>query len=144
MSESSDPYLYPGTDVLRNIPGIRNAEDLSAFETLNSGVRMYELRLQPAAGDFDTDHLKTIHKYISRMSICGRANSETTMLGKAQFAGGPLTYFTPPHLLEDEAQRVLDGLHRADLLKGLSRSEFARKAAHLLVELNNLHPYRER
>jgi cell filamentation protein len=66
MSESSDPYLYPGTDVLRNIPNIRNAEDLTTFETLNSGVRMYELRLQPAAGNFDVAQFKAIHKYIFR------------------------------------------------------------------------------
>ena len=64
MSESSDPYLYPGTDVLRNTPGIRNAEALIAFETLNSGARMYKLSLQPTAGNFDTGHLKAIHKYI--------------------------------------------------------------------------------
>jgi len=58
MSESSDAYPYPGTDVLRNIPGIRNAKDLIAFEALNSGARMYELRLRPKPGNFETAHLK--------------------------------------------------------------------------------------
>lgn len=143
MSESSDPYLYPGTDVLKNFPGLRNAKDLVAFETLNSGARMYELRLQPTDGNFDTDHLKAIHKYIFQDVYPWAGQFRTTMLGKAHFAGGPITYFALPHLLEHEAQRIFDGLHRANLLKGLSRPEFARKAAHLLVELNNLHPYRE-
>ena len=143
MSESSDPYLYPGTDVLRNIPGIRNTEALIEFETLNSGVRMYELSLQPMAGNFDAAHLKAIHKYIFQDVYPWAGRFRTTLLGKAQFAGEPVTHFTPPHLLEHDAQRILDGLHRASLLKGLSRSEFARKAAHVLVELNNLHPYRE-
>jgi len=143
MSESSDPYLYPGTDVLRNIPGIRNAEALITFETLNSGARMYELRLQPTGGNFDAAHLKAIHKYIFQDVYPWAGQFRTTLLGKAQFAGGPVTYFTAPHLLEHEAQRILEGLHRANLLKGLSRSEFARKAALLLTELNSLHPYRE-
>jgi cell filamentation protein len=143
MSESSDPYLYPGTDVLRNIPGIPNREDLTTFETLNSGARMYELRLQPTAGNFDIRHLKAIHKYIFQDVYLWAGQFRTTLLGKAQFAGGPITYFTPPHLLEHEGQRILDGLHRANLLKGLLRSEFARKAARLLVERDNLHPYRE-
>jgi cell filamentation protein len=67
----------------------------------------------------------------------------TTLLGKPQSVQGPVTHFTPPHLLEHEAQRILEGLHRAHQLKGLSRSEFARRAARLLVELNNLHPFRE-
>ena len=143
MSESSDPYLYPGTDVLKNIPGIRDAETLIAFETLNSGTRMYELRLQRTAGDFDTAYLKAIHKYIFQDVYPWAGQFRTTALGKAQFARGPVTYFTPPHLLEHEAQRILDGLHRSNFLKGLSRSEFAQKVAHLLVELNSLHPFRE-
>jgi cell filamentation protein len=143
MSESSDPYLYPGTDVLRNIPGIRNAEDLIAFEALNSGARMYEFSFQPIIGNFDTSHLKAIHRYIFQDVYPWAGQFRTTLLGKAQFAAGPITYFTPPHLLEHEAQRIFDGLHRANLLQGLSRPEFSRKAAHLLVELNTLHPYRE-
>jgi cell filamentation protein len=143
MSASSDPYLYPGTDVLRNIPGIRNTKDLTAFETLNSGARMYELRVQPTAGNFDTAHLKAIHKHVFQDVYPWAGQFRTTMLRKAQFIGGPVTYFTPPHLLEHEAQRIFDGLHRANLLKGLSRPEFARKGAYLLVDLNNLHPYRE-
>jgi cell filamentation protein len=143
MSENSDPYLYPGTDVLRNIPGIRDAEALITFETLNTGARMYELSLKPIAGIYDAVHLKALHKYIFQDVYPWAGQFRTTLLGKAQFVEGPATYFTPPHLLEHEAQRILDGLHRANLLKELSRSEFAWKAAHLLVELNNLHPYRE-
>ena len=93
MSESSDPYLYPGTDVLRNIPGIRNAKDLIAFETLNSGVRMYELRLRPAGGDFDTAHLKAIHEYVFQDVYPWAGQFRTTTLGKSQSSGGPVTYY---------------------------------------------------
>jgi cell filamentation protein len=143
MSESSDPYLYPGTDVLRNIPGIRSAKDLVAFETLNSGARMYELRLQPITGDFNTQHLKAIHKYVFQDVYPWAGHFRTTMPGKAQFIGGPVTYFAPPRLLEYEAQRIVDELHRANFLRGLSRSDFARKAAQLLADLNKLHPFRE-
>src|SRR5215469_14503940 len=98
MSESSDPYLYPGTDVLRNIPGIQNAEALTAFETLNSGARMYELTLQPITGNFDTGHLKAIHKYIFQDVYDWAGQFRTTMLGKAQSASGPISYFAPPYL----------------------------------------------
>ena len=87
MSESSDPYLYPGTDVLRNIPGIRNAQSLITFDTLNSGARMYELRLQPTAGNFDAGHLKAIHKYIFQDVYLWAGQFRTTLLGKAQLPG---------------------------------------------------------
>lgn len=143
MSESSDPYLYPGTDVLRNIPGIRDAAALTAFETLNSGARIYELTLQPISGNFDTGHLKAIHKYIFQDVYTWAGQFRTTVLGRAQFVGGPVTYFMPPHLLEDEAQRIFDGLYRANRFRDWARPEFASSAGHLLVELNNLHPFRE-
>ena len=45
MSDASDPYLYPGTDVLRNVPGLRNAEQLAAFEAVKTPLAcnpMYE------------------------------------------------------------------------------------------------------
>ena len=65
------------------------------------------------------------------------------MLGRAQFVGGPVTHFMPPQLLEHEAQRIFDGLHCANRFRDLARPEFARFAGHLLVELNNLHPFGE-
>jgi fido (protein-threonine AMPylation protein) len=47
MNAASDPYLYPGTDVLRNVPGLRNAEQLAAFETAKTAQRIYELQKTP-------------------------------------------------------------------------------------------------
>ena len=67
----------------------------------------------------------------------------TTMLGKAERAGQPPTWFTPPHLLEHEAQRIFDSLHRSDLFRPIQPIELARKAARLLAEINALHPFRE-
>jgi hypothetical protein len=32
---SSDPYVYPGTTVLKNIPGIRNQEILDRYNPVN-------------------------------------------------------------------------------------------------------------
>jgi cell filamentation protein len=65
------------------------------------------------------------------------------LLGKAEHLGQPATWFTPPHLLEHEAQRIFDLLNQANLLRGLRRVEFARQAARLLAEINKLHPFRE-
>src|SRR5437016_13780953 len=38
---SSDPYVYPGTTVLKNIPGIRNQEILDRFECAWTRTRFY-------------------------------------------------------------------------------------------------------
>jgi fido (protein-threonine AMPylation protein) len=36
----TDPYVYPGTDVLRNKENIRDARELEAFERMATANRM--------------------------------------------------------------------------------------------------------
>ena len=143
MSDDSDPYLYFGTDVLRNVPGLRDSEQLAAFEALNTGARVYELLQNPIVGGFDLGHLKAIHRHIFQDVFTWAGELRTTVLGKAEYLGQPLAWFTPPHLLEHEVELIFKSLHRAKLLHGLRRLEFACQAAQLLAEINKLHPFRE-
>lgn len=65
------------------------------------------------------------------------------LAGKGRVLWTAANLVTPPHLLEHEAERIFGWLHRANLLRGLDRVEFARYAARLLAEINKLHPFRE-
>jgi cell filamentation protein len=105
--------------------------------------RSYELLRNPLGGRFDTAHLKAIHKYVFRDVFTWAGQFRTTMLGKTEHFGEPPAWFTPPHLLEHEADRIFGLLHAADLLRGLGRVEFAHQAARLFGEINKLHPFRE-
>jgi|ERR1022692_2132902 cell filamentation protein len=136
MSDGSDPYLYPGTDVLKNVPGLREAGQLAAFER-------YEILQNPIQGAFDAAHLKALHKRVFQDVFTWAGQFRTTMLGKAEYVGQPPSWFTPPHLLEHEAEQIFGSLHRAKLFRGLARVEFARQAAWLLADINALHPFRE-
>lgn len=64
MPGSSDPYTYPGTDVLRNILDIRDPQQLAAFEANATAARLIELDAAPLVGQFDVAHLKAIHRHI--------------------------------------------------------------------------------
>lgn len=64
MPESSDPYTYPGTDVLRNVLDIRDPKQPAAFEANATVARLIELDERPLVGRFDVAHLKSIHQYI--------------------------------------------------------------------------------
>ncbi|SPE35320.1 hypothetical protein SBA6_440012 [Candidatus Sulfopaludibacter sp. SbA6] len=96
MSDDSDPYLYPGTDVLKNVPGLRDSEQLAAFEALNTGARSYELLQSPIAGGFDIAHLKAIHKHIFQDVFTWAGEFRTTVLGKAEYLGQHPAWFTAP------------------------------------------------
>src|SRR4051794_12752604 len=64
MPDSSDPYTYPGTNVLRNLQEIRDAEQFAALEAAATLRRLMEIRARPPKARFDVAHLKAIHKYI--------------------------------------------------------------------------------
>jgi len=143
MSDASDPYLYPGTDVLENVPGLRGSEQLAAFEAFNTAARIYELLQNPIAGEFGIAHLKAIHKHVFQDVFTWAGGFRTTLLGKAEYLGQPPIWFTPPHLLAHEAARIFETLKRAHLLRGLHKVQFAHQAAGLLAEINKFHPFRE-
>ena len=59
-----DPYTYPNSPVLRNIPGIQELPRLEIFEADAVFLRAVELSQRPVRGAFDSAHLKAIHRYL--------------------------------------------------------------------------------
>src|SRR5260370_4149014 len=127
MSNASDPYLYPGTNVLRNIPGLRDSDQLATFEITSTAARIYEQLQHPIAGEFDTAHLKAIHQHLFQDVFTWAGQFRSTLLGKAESVGHSTRWFTPPHLLEREAERIFAALHPANLLRGLPRARGMRR-----------------
>jgi hypothetical protein len=60
---SDDPYVYPGTDVLRNIRGIRDGGELEKFEGRLTFLRSLQLASKPIVGEYDLAHLRAFHRY---------------------------------------------------------------------------------
>ena len=58
---AQDPYAYPGTDVLINIPGFTDPEGWKKAETAVIAQRLGELADHPFNGNFDLPHLQAIH-----------------------------------------------------------------------------------
>lgn len=59
-----DPYVYPGTDILKNILGIHDQQVLDDAEADYVSLRLRELAENPLKGDYDFRHLCAMHKYI--------------------------------------------------------------------------------
>jgi fido (protein-threonine AMPylation protein) len=59
-----DPYVYPGTSVLRNHFGIRDAAELAEREAAHTAIRIAELERRFIPGDYDTVHLQAVHRKI--------------------------------------------------------------------------------
>lgn len=59
-----DIYLYEGTDVLKNLLGIRDRKLLEEAEAGYVSYRLKEIALNPLPGDYDYGHLLQMHQYI--------------------------------------------------------------------------------
>jgi cell filamentation protein len=137
MPASSDPYAYPGTDVLRNILDIRNSQQLAAFEADATAARLIELDATPLEGRFDTAHLKAIHRYIFQDVYPWAGEFRTVNIAKHGHLFGAAPFIEPA--LRD-VLRKLSGEH---YLKGSDLRRFAMRAGVYMGEINAIHPFRD-
>lgn len=136
MSRASK-YTYPGTDVLINHFDIRDRDVLQLYEQKISKIKLAELAMNPIKGNFDLNHLQSIHKYIFQdiYPFAGQIREED--IAKDQFSFAKALY------IEDSAKHLFHQLAKEQYFKGLGSREFAEKAADLMAEINVLHPFRE-
>lgn len=129
-----DPYCYSGTTVLKNIPGLRDAAALERLETVITADRAGE-PLPP--GRLSVRHYQAIHRHLFQdiYRWAGRLRS-------VRISKGSSTFCYPEHI-RGELRRVFRELSQSKHLRGLDASEFARKAAHFLAELNAIHAFRD-
>lgn len=137
MAGAGDPYVYPGTDILRNIPGYRDAQDLNRFEYEQSAARAFEVRTQPLPQRFDLNHLKQIHKHLFQDIYDWAGQIRTINIAKGN------SHFARSEFIESEAKRMSAVLDKEDNLRGLDKDAFVTKLAERFADWNALHVFRD-
>lgn len=135
----SDPYVYPGTDVLRNLADLRDEEALRNFETEVSVFRHARLLADPISGNFDLVHLKAIHRYLFQDVYVWAGELRTVDIAKGT------SRFGSHQFIEGYARRVFARLahDRAQWIQAGTSVDFPEKLAEYLGEINAMHPFRE-
>jgi cell filamentation protein len=141
---SADPYCYPGTEILLNLKGIHDAEELVAFETASVAIRLARLAEQPITGPFDLKRLKTTHRRIfdGVYPWAGELRQNTGMMKKQRTPDRAVVY-ADSTFIQPALERIFQSLHCEDFLSGLSPQQFAQRAAWFYGELDAIHPFRE-
>lgn len=132
--EQNDPYVYPGTEILINKLGIKDADKLQEVERGFYLEKSYE---PLPKGNFDYTHLKAIHKHFLG-DIYEWAGKERTI----DIAKGN-SYFAHNAYIASAITKQFDKLKKDNYLKNLDKEIFTEKAASYFNELNAAHPFRE-
>jgi cell filamentation protein len=131
-----DPYVYPGTDVLRNAPGIRDPDELRAVEADLTQSRASRFADTPLPGRYDLAHLQDFHRALFEGLYEWAGELRTVAIAKSEL-------FCLPQHIHTYGHDIFTRLAREDRLRGLDRDRFLDRLAHYLGEINALHPFRE-
>jgi len=129
-----DPYCYPNSDVLINLPGLRSADQLEAFELVATTQRADE---PLPAGRLSVTHYRRVHHHLFQDVYPWAGKFRTVRLSK-----GTSTFCYPEHI-PDQMTRLFALLRSAAWRNDPDSGVFAHGLAHWLAELNAIHPFRE-
>src|SRR5215831_3982485 len=137
MTATTDPYTYPGTNVLRNLRNIRDPGILARFEAESTTRRIAELLHSPIVGHFDPAHLNAIHKHIFQDVYSWAGQFRTINISKGGHLFGSAAFVEPA--LHDNLRK----LSAEKFLRGTDTESFAARAPFYLGEINAAHPFRD-
>ncbi len=136
--DSNDPYVYAGTNVLRNKFGLRDFDELWDTERAITGVAAAEIEEHPIQGSFDLEHLKSIHK-----ALFGDIYDWAGTVREKGFISKGNSLFCSAEFIIPYSDDLFAKLKAENYLQGLDREEFIRRVAFYISEINALHPFRE-
>ena len=131
---NADPYVYPGTRVLKNKFGLQDSAKLDREEQEYVTQR---IRQGVPYGDFDLAHLKAIHHHLFQdvYNWAGQIRAVEISKGGEQFQFRQ--YIVTG--MADVHKRIVAGRY----FKGMSVAQFAKHASVIIGDVNHVHPFRE-
>jgi cell filamentation protein len=136
--EGSENYCFHGTDVLKNKLGIRDDNDLIIAEREITSLKILMLYNKPIAKEFDLNSLCKIHQIIFD-DIYEWAGH----IRKGEFLSKGSSIFCRGQYITESANKIFANILKENNLYGLNKSDFIKRMAYYMGEVNALHPFRE-
>jgi len=113
-----DPYVYPGTLVLRNLAELHDADALERYESDHCFVRLIELHENPILASFDADHLRLIHRHLFQDVYAWAGEFRTVNLAKGN------SFFARTGYICQELPKIFQRLASENFLHGADKQRF--------------------
>ena len=129
-------YFYPNTDVFINNLGIKDNKELDKKEAEITFERLVELNENPIVGNFDSNHLIEIHKYIFQDLYPWAGKYRTVHTGKNNSS------FCDYKEIDQRLKYELN-LMNEDTKNVSNIDMFKNLIADYFIVLLNIHPFRD-
>lgn len=138
-----DPYVYPHTNILKNLANIQDEKELSCMEAEYTSVRLAELVTKEFASRFDFAALCDVHYYIFQDVYEWAGKVRVINIEKSEPAlGGISIEYSDCFDIEKDTKIILDRMEHC-IWDKISIEEAAVTFSRYLAELWKVHPYRE-
>lgn len=139
----SDPYLYPGTDVLKNKGGYRSQDTLDAMEADYVSARIKALMLNPLPGEYDFAYFCKIHHWIFQDIYDWAGEVRSINIEKSEpVLGGISVEYSDFKDIKSSAENVLNSLRSIEWQR-LNHEIMADQFARHMAQLWKIHAFRE-
>jgi cell filamentation protein len=131
---SDDPYVYPGSSVLKNKIGLTSQAELDEAERLVSTTRALQ---GIPTGQFDLAHLQAIHRHLFQdiYDWAGKLRTVEISKGGHQFM---FRQFIHTGMADVHRRIVANGF-----FVGLEAEVFSEQVGPIIGDVNYVHPFRE-
>ena len=138
-----DPYLLPGTQVLRNKLDLTTQEALDGAEADYASLRLRELAEHPLPGDYGLRHFLSFHRYIFQDLYDWAGETRVMNIVKEEPAlGGLSVEYTDYPRIRREVSATLRGMRRRPWDRyGIDAT--AKRFSRDMAALWRIHPFRE-
>ena len=128
-------YFIDNTNILKNNLNIVDKEKLSLAEKEITLKQLAFLELFPIEGNFESNHLRAMHKFLLSSIYPFAGEYRTCSLAKK-------TEFYDPEIIKDELASALDELN-SDIKKVYDERSYSYVLANAYYLLMAIHPFRE-
>lgn len=138
-----DPYVYPGTDILKNVLDIHDKQTLDDAEADYVSLRLRELAENPLEGDYSINHLARMHEYIFQDIYEWAGKIRTVNIEKEEPALGGLSIeYSDKAKIKDDLSEALEKMTSRSWVD-LSLNDRAKYFSEDLAAVWKVHGFRE-
>lgn len=138
-----DPYVYEGTEVLKNKFGIKDQNKLKKAEADFSFVKLLSVDSSVDCKKFDINYLKNIHKYILEDVYDWAGEFRTVPMVKPEvILGGDTVRYSQPKEIQNKAEEYINEINRINW-NAKELQDKAMTFSKLIANLWQVHPFRD-